>query len=380
MRRSKKPPKKFKFLKTLLLLLFILLGIQALEFSILSLVCRPLPFSDKNLSVDIISSEVQNSAKDIPGYFRGEEQTYLTFPEWYIVYATEDYSKHLKKGTPSKFPYFKAVGQYWSSYCKIYSVTRETYPFNSGYHFMLMVIGNSFSMENILKGVYENSLGKVSEILSSNNFTEEDIYAQKVLEDYATFMHTEPWYRFNFIQKMHGLWKETPLWGKHPLRKWERKVILSGEYGTKALYGFILKSLLGASYSTEESYTYAVVTNFDSNLLSMLPEIRLIKNFTGNLYLISLPRYEPVTRLIPILINKDVQFLKIAGNDTILVSGITKKDWGLENEKLTAIFEMQLLDNSELKRVGVIVPVDYLHAGLTQLHVEGFILEHIYDY
>ena len=36
---------------------------------------------------------------EIPGYQRPEESTYLTYPEWAIVYAAREYAEFLKAGS-----------------------------------------------------------------------------------------------------------------------------------------------------------------------------------------------------------------------------------------------------------------------------------------
>jgi len=52
-------------------------------------------------------------------------------------------------------------------------------------------------------------------------------------------------------------WKETPLWGKHPIRKWERKFILSIDYGLEALYAWVLeKGFASDLWSRECRYLY----------------------------------------------------------------------------------------------------------------------------
>src|SRR5829696_8112744 len=40
-----------------------------------------------------------------PAYARLEDQTYLTLPEWYIVYSADEYAAFLANDRPSQFPY-----------------------------------------------------------------------------------------------------------------------------------------------------------------------------------------------------------------------------------------------------------------------------------
>src|ERR1051326_385793 len=105
---------------------------------------------------------------DIKDYARTEDSTYLTYPEWYIVWSYQEKADFQQKHLPSGFPYFAAIQQYWSGYCCVYGLTRGRYPFNFGDHVMLAVIGTSFSMEYLVKGAYEKSIGKLTEWLSRN--------------------------------------------------------------------------------------------------------------------------------------------------------------------------------------------------------------------
>src|SRR5437870_5113789 len=50
------------------------------------------------------------------GYARREDQTYLTLPEWYIVYSADEYAAFLAQNRPSGFPYFRAAWQFWQAY------------------------------------------------------------------------------------------------------------------------------------------------------------------------------------------------------------------------------------------------------------------------
>src|SRR5262249_4450759 len=78
--------------------------------------------------------EIQNGLKAREGYSRPEEQTFLTLPEWYIVFSYDELASFLKNHSPSDFPYYKSIGEFWSIYWKVYQVTKNHYPINWGYH------------------------------------------------------------------------------------------------------------------------------------------------------------------------------------------------------------------------------------------------------
>lgn len=374
---------RLRIAKVVVLLILIVIITPPLIFSGMWVGCRSdgknnaiVAPSEKNLDLE----QLENSTKVLQGYFRNEEQTYLTFPEWYIVYSAEEYAVSLAKNPPSKFPYFRSVGQYWKSYCNIYAITRNDYPFNFGYHVVLFVIGGSYSVENLVKGIYENTIGRTTELLSTANLTEEDRYAQKIAEEYGKFIHTVPWYEFPFKDKLKGLWRETNLWGPNPIRKWERKILLSIEYGFKSIYGWIIKGGTLTAYAPENLEIYAIAENLDSNILIQQPQVKLVERINQDYDIIVLPRYEAFTEIVPRLISQRVKFTEIAGNDEILISVIALKNWKLDINGASAIFSMPVLINRELERFVVNVQILNLHTVLAYLESEGVNLEHIYDY
>src|SRR5262249_58242157 len=95
---------------------------------------------------------------EAPVAARDEAQTFLTLPEWYIVYSADEYAAFLARDRPSGFPFFRAVGQFWSMYGAVLRETWQRYPFNWGYNAMIWVIGASYSAEYVAKGLYESSV------------------------------------------------------------------------------------------------------------------------------------------------------------------------------------------------------------------------------
>jgi hypothetical protein len=47
---------------------------------------------------------------------RGVEQTFLTFPEWYLVHSPAEYATFVAQHPPHDFPFMGRAGQLWSSY------------------------------------------------------------------------------------------------------------------------------------------------------------------------------------------------------------------------------------------------------------------------
>src|SRR5580692_1824566 len=178
----------------------------------------------------------QTLTSGIKDYARAEDSTYLRYPEWFIVWSYTEKADFQQKHLPSGFPYFKSIQQYWSGYCCVHTLTHGKYPFDFGEHQMLVVIGSSFSVEYLIRASYENTLGRLTEWLSSGEEVEEDAYSNRVAREYADFVHIRPFYEFSFWKRFKGLWSENTMHGRHPLRKFERRMFLSIDYGIESFY------------------------------------------------------------------------------------------------------------------------------------------------
>ena len=316
----------------------------------------------------------------IPEYYRPESKTYLTLPEWYIVYSTDEYAAFLQNHRSGEFPYFKAVGQYWQSYLDVCSVIKGRYPFNGDSQFTLAFIGISFTAENMLKGAYEGTIGRFTEWISSDTPTEEEVYAAQVAQEYGEFLHTTPWYFFPFGEKLRGLWNETSLSGPDPLRKWERKFALTIEYGGKVLYGGFTRWGAQATYGgADVEKIYAVTTGVTDDMLN--DDLEVIQKIDDQKQLIRITRFEYFSDTVPGLTERGVQFIEIAGNDEILFTLLGPQDADYTFEHGEYLFDLPILTQPGLTRAAVKVHVADIGAFLQELKDKPDIrFEHMYDY
>ena len=75
-----------------------------------------------------------------PEHRRTPDQTFLTYPEWFLVHSPAEYAEYVKDRTPTRFPFIGHTCQFWQGYGAVNRAIKE-YPFNFGYHVMVMVIG-----------------------------------------------------------------------------------------------------------------------------------------------------------------------------------------------------------------------------------------------
>lgn len=337
------------------------------------------PQGTESVSADAATREV---VQKIPDYYRPESKTYLTLPEWYIVYSTDEYAAFLQNHRSSGFPYFQAVGQYWQSYVNVCNVIKGRYLFNGDSHFTLAFIGISFTAENMLKGAYEWTIGRFTEWISSDTPTEEEIYAAQVAKEYGEFLHTTPWYFFPFREKLQGLWDEPSQQGPDPIRKWERKLALTIEYGSKVLYAGLTNLGARATYGgADVEKIYAVTTGVTDDMLS--GDLEVVEKIDDQKQLIRITRFEYFSDTVPGLTERGVQFIEIAGNDEILFTLIGPRGQTVDYtfEHGAALFDLPILTQPELTRVAVKVRVADIGLFLQELKSKPQItFEHMYDY
>jgi hypothetical protein len=310
------------------------------------------------------------------------EDSYFSYPEWYIVWSYEERAQYLPKNLPSGFPYFASIAQYWRSYCFICGLTRSRHQFNFGDHLSSMVLGGSFALEYSIRGAYEQTIGRLSEWTSSHKLVEEDAYAARVAREYADFVYVRPFYEFHFGHALAQLWKETPLWGKHPIRKWERKFILSVDYGIEAVYAHAMLFASHVTYGAESDETYAWIENASGTVFQEIPRVKNVKQLGPQSFVVSIPRYQEFTDIAVKFAARGVRFAQIAGNDEIMLTVVAPKNWNydLPASDGSLLFTESFLTQPDVKRIALEYPVRSLHSVLNAFSNHKIKVEHIYDY
>jgi hypothetical protein len=269
----------------------------------------------------------------------------------------------------------------------MYSATRAIYPFASGDHIMLAVIGSSFTLEYALKGLYEKTIGSLSERTSHHQPVAEDTYAAQVAQDYAAFVHIRPFYEFSFAHALHGLWHDTPFLSKHLLRTLprtlERRTWLTVDYSVEAVYCQLIELATHATYGFEDTTTQAWVTvpaDIKSVVAPFGGRVKLIRDLGGNEAILAIPRYQEFTGTAQALVKADVDFHQIAGNQLIVISAIAPSGWTSKTPGQQLLLAQPLLTNPGKTRVILLCRVVELHSALPLLEADGLVIEHLYDY
>jgi hypothetical protein len=308
---------------------------------------------------------------------RPADQTFLTVPEWFLVFSPEEYADALAPADrrPSQFPFFAHIGQFWSSY---YHVARETAPppANAGYHVMVGVIGVSTTVEYALKGGYERIAGSFTEAATGNANSAEDQLAARVANDYVVFIKVRPWYEFDFWTPLKELWSLPAARAGGLLRKWERRYALTSEWLVKAGYAKLIEAGTRSSYDVPIERTYSIV-RVPGGRIYTPPDSHIVAR-DGEQLLLDLPRRQVYADVASALAAQGGQFEEIAGNrKDVLITIIAPAETALGGRE---IYRQPILTQPGMTRFAIAYPIATLGSTLDDIRARKLKLEHIYDF
>lgn len=306
-------------------------------------------------------------------YVRFSDNMFLALPEWYIVYSAGEYASVLQGSLPSHFDYRQAVKDYWSQYDRVTDRARGTSHQNKNYNLVLKIIGWSFTLENNVKWVYENTVGKVSELLAGNTQVEEDEYAAQVARAYEQFIYDYPWYDFPYAQSFKEIGaipknKATYSLGEK-IRKFERRMFLRLEYGAKYVYASVIRVATHSKFGVQDDMISALIKEGDK------------------FEIITAPHYHPFTKLLLSRLEQattSFKVLEIAGNSEITFTYIDDIGASIPEytEEIIRDPEIQYVEGSLIKkdRITVLVNVLDIFSVYKTLREKGVKIGHFYDY
>ncbi len=329
--------------------------------------------------------ETLNFASTTKEYTRPQDNMYLSIPEWYIVYSAGEYANVLKNNMPSKFNYSQAINDYWKQFEIVKSKVANSQNDNTDTLGVLKVIGISFTVENIVKALYENTIGKVSEKLAGNVQVAEDRLAYHGAKNYADFIYDYPWYDFNYGIYFKKIWNvgdfnfingvEQKYTLGQKIRRFERKLFLSSEYGVKYLYAKAIAYATHSKFGVQDDIVNAVV----------IKDIKLNQK-----EIISAPHYQPFTRLLlselenSYVNNLEYKVLDIAGNNKITFSylDIVGSKNIVKTTEVLRDLEYVDIDGVLIKkeRVTLESKVQDLFSVYKELKLRGLTIDHFYDF
>ncbi len=343
-----------RWLKRLVLLLVVvILGLLS-PVAYVELMCRP---QGQAMAHDpLVGADWQ----------RPEGRTLMTYPEWHIVHAYEDYAEVIRTGDPDDFGFLSSIGDFWSSTCALSKASGPHGGFPWETKQMVYVIGVSFTAELALKAAYEETMGRVFAMVRGQTRAPLDDLSARQAADYAAFLQQVPWYKWDFLRDAGAL--DSAAGGS--LRDRERRFALGIEHRAKAAYAGVIAAAVAAT-GEDQLRLRAVVSGVSSEELAALPEVQVIETLPEGI-VIETPRYRAFTRLAEQIAAAGGEFVEIAGNDDILFTMIND-DPMAEG----AIHSFARQGNPGYRHL-VLIPVSAL-ADMIRSLPDGA-LEHVHDY
>lgn len=303
-----------------------------------------------------------------PEHHRLESRTLMTYPEWHIVHAYDDYAEVIATGDPHDYGFFRSITGFWSSLCSLSEASASHGGVDWDTRQMVYVIGVSFTAELALKAAYEETVGRVFTWMRGEDRAPLDALSADQARAYAGFLQQVPWYRWDFAGDADALQAAaTDRW-----RDRERAFALGIENNVKAAYaGVIAQAVAGVGF--DELTLRMIVTDIDRAGLEALPGVTVISERAEE-WEIETPRYRELTGLLARMADAGAGFVEIAGNDDIMLTVLSDRA-----SHPGALHSFARQGHGDYRHL-LMVPVTELDETLRGLEGEGLRLEHVHDY
>ncbi|MFY1709604.1 hypothetical protein J3365_19255 [Tritonibacter scottomollicae] len=303
-----------------------------------------------------------------PAHHRPETRSLMTYPEWYIVHAYEDYAEVLRDGDPHDYSYLRSIGGFWTSLCAITGEASANGEIDRGTKQMVYVIGTSFTAELALKAAYEETLGRLFAWLRGPRPTPLDKLSARQAAEYAAFLQQVPWYKWSFRADAEALRAQSTA----ALRDTERRLAMGLEYRAKAAYADVIAQAV-AQVGQDELTLRMIVPGASPTQFERYDGVTVIKTRPEGVEIQTL-RYRALTRLLMRMASDGIDVIEIAGNDDILLTAIS--DQPSEPGSLLSRQRQGFDDYRHL----ITLDVTELMQRLRQMEQTSLTLEHIHDY
>jgi hypothetical protein len=300
---------------------------------------------------------------------RAAGDSFLTYPEWFIVHAYEDMAGVARQASESDFDYLASIAGFWRSLCQATREAGRTGAMTADQTTTNHVIGISFTAEMAVIGAYERTIGALTAWARGPRRTPEDEFALRVAEDYAIFLRQLPWYEYPFGTELSRLWQEAPFGEVSAVRSAERRLWLSALYGGRAVYAQAIGALAGVAPAALRIRSVIQGGEPEAD-----PRITVLRRFDDGAALIETPRYRALTEILAGIAERGGEVREIAGNPRILVTVLAPVGLALPGDQ---VFALPIQSRPGWRRIGLDVEVPAL-AGL--MRDAGATFEHAYDY
>lgn len=299
---------------------------------------------------------------------RPEIRTLLTYPEWHIVHAYDDYAEVIETGDPHDYRFLAAITGYWRSLCTLTELAAELGEIDGPTRQLVHVIGVSFTFEMLMKAAYEETIGRAATLVRGETRTPLDVLSARQAGEYARFLQQVPWYRYDFRADATALEAAAT----EAFRDRERALALGLEHRARAAYAGVIGRAVAAT-GFDDLTLQMVVSGLDAATLEATDGVRVLRSLPEGLE-VETPRYRELTRLLAAWAAQGADFVDMAGNDRILFTALSDTD-----SRPGALANLPRQGHGDTRHL-FLVPVGELAGALRGLDAQGLRLEHVHDY
>jgi hypothetical protein len=305
---------------------------------------------------------------------RDEARSYLTYPEWHIVYAYQEMGQLLETSDEHAFNYWESIKGFWTSLCDL-NQESDRHGGSPGMKSTVYTIGASFTLEMAVKALVEETIGRATAVWRGDHKTPQDDVSAEMMKDYALFLHQVPWYQYDFAVWIDKLWA-APV--TDFVRSWERRLTLGTEWMAKIGYASLIGQAV-ESVGHDELTMHSIVAGLSAEQLSKFDGVKVIGAMGESVH-VETPRYQAFTDLVPQMLQAGGAFVEIAGNDDMLVTATGPVGATLAANDAWRVITKVGRQGFGNQRLLVDVKVTALVELFAQLKAAGFAVEHLHDY
>ncbi len=345
----------WRWIKRLLLALVVLVLILLAPVAYNEVACRPI--GDAEPYAPILTGDGT----------RAESRTLMTYPEWHIVHAYDDYARVIADGDPHDYGFLRGIFGFWTSLCALSKESGRMGGFDGETKATIYTIGVSFTAEFLAKAAYEETLGRLATLQRGDTRAVLDDLSAEQAADYARFLQQVAWYNWDFARDAADLKAAKG----DTFRDRERAMALGLEFGAKAAYAKAIEAAV-AGVGGDELTLRLAVTEGSADLITGKGVVR--QDGAGGTAVFETPRYRVLTELLQNWAKAGAEFREIAGNDDIMFTVLTDGPDGPD-----ALMTLPRQGYGDYRHL-VVVKVTELAEVLRQAETQGWRVEHIHDY
>ena len=141
-----------------------------------------------------------------PAFQRREANTYLTYPEWHIVFAYDGLAQAVKTGDEYAFDYFPKHLALLEFRLRAHARRRATWRRRLGHAQHDPHDWRELHGGDVREGGLRRDDRRATAWVRGSRKTPQDAVVAAIATDYAAFLRQTPWYQYPFDRKARELW------------------------------------------------------------------------------------------------------------------------------------------------------------------------------